>query len=64
VRRVVIAPHVQDYAIRVTLATHPSGIFAIPIVNQFLRGRRPAQEPRKPSRSPPRSARSWMVVST
>jgi MoxR-like ATPase len=28
---------VQDYAIRVTLATHPSGIFAIPMVNQFLR---------------------------
>jgi MoxR-like ATPase len=37
IRRVVIAPHVQDYAIRVTLATHPSGIFAIPMVNQFLR---------------------------
>src|SRR3954471_24326358 len=37
IRRVVIAPHVQDYAIRCTLATHPSGIFAIPMVNQFLR---------------------------
>src|SRR3954452_17608131 len=37
VRRVVIAPHVQDYAIRCTLATHPNGIFAIPMVNQFLR---------------------------
>src|SRR3954452_17769738 len=37
VRRVVIAPHVQDYAIRCTLATHPQGIFAIPMVNQFLR---------------------------
>ena len=37
VKRVVIAPHVQDYAIRCTLATHPQGIFAIPMVNQFLR---------------------------
>jgi MoxR-like ATPase len=37
VRRVQIAPHVQDYAIRCTLATHPNGIFAIPMVNQFLR---------------------------
>ncbi|HMB96335.1 MAG TPA: MoxR family ATPase [Tepidisphaeraceae bacterium] len=37
IRRVVIAPHVQDYAIRCTLATHPQGIFAIPMVNQFVR---------------------------
>src|ERR1700722_5653428 len=37
VRRVVIAPHVQDFAIRLTLATHPQGQFAIPMVNQFLR---------------------------
>jgi MoxR-like ATPase len=37
VRRVVIAPHVQDYAIRCTLATHPQGVFAIPMVNQFVR---------------------------
>ena len=37
IRRVVIAPHVQDYAIRVVLATHPSGIYSIPMVNQFLR---------------------------
>jgi MoxR-like ATPase len=37
IKRVVIAPHVQDYAIRCTLATHPQGIFAIPMVNQFLR---------------------------
>ena len=37
VRRVAIAPHVQDYAIRVTLATHPGGMFAIPMTNQFLR---------------------------
>jgi MoxR-like ATPase len=37
VRRVAIAPHVQDYAIRCTLATHPGGMFAIPVTNQFLR---------------------------
>jgi MoxR-like ATPase len=37
IRRVVVAPHVQDYAIRCVLATHPSGIFSIPMVNQFLR---------------------------
>jgi len=37
VKRVVIAPHVQDYAVRLTLATHPQGIFATPMVNQFLR---------------------------
>src|SRR5205809_8097964 len=38
IRRVIVAPHVQDYAIRCTLATHPQGIFAVPMVNQFLRG--------------------------
>ncbi len=37
VKRVVIAPHVRDYVIRCTLATHPDGQFAIPMVNQFLR---------------------------
>ena len=37
VKRVIIAPHVQDYAIRCVLATHPQGQFAIPMVNQFLR---------------------------
>ncbi|MGN6506343.1 MAG: AAA family ATPase [Tepidisphaeraceae bacterium] len=37
IRRVIIAPHVQDYAIRCTLATHPQGEFAVPMVNQYLR---------------------------
>jgi len=37
VKRVIIAPHVQDYAIRVVLATHPQGIYAVPMTNQFLR---------------------------
>ena len=37
IRRVVIAPHVQDYAIRCVLATHPQGQYSTPMVNQFLR---------------------------
>jgi len=37
VKRVIIAPHVQDYAIRVVMATHSQGIFAVPMTNQFLR---------------------------
>ncbi len=37
VRQVVIAPHVQDYLIRVVLATHPSGAFATPSVNKYVR---------------------------
>jgi MoxR-like ATPase len=37
IRRVVIAPHVQDYAIRCVLATHPQGEFATAMVNQVLR---------------------------
>jgi MoxR-like ATPase len=37
IKRVVIAPHVQDFAIRCVLATHPQGVYAIPMVNQFLR---------------------------
>ena len=37
IKRVIIAPHVRDYVIRCTLATHPQGQYAIPMVNQFLR---------------------------
>ena len=37
VRRVVIAEHVQDYAIRLVLATHPQGEFATGMVNQYVR---------------------------
>ena len=37
VRRVIIAPHVQDYAVRLVLATHPQGELATPQVNQFFR---------------------------
>jgi len=37
VRRVLIAPHVQDYAIRAVLATHPEGEFAGSLAKQFVR---------------------------
>jgi len=37
VRKVVVAPHIQDYAVRLVLSTHPQGELATPIVNQFLR---------------------------
>ena len=37
VRRVIIAPHVQDFAIRCVLATHPEGEFATGLSKQFLR---------------------------
>jgi MoxR-like ATPase len=37
VREVIIAPHVQDYAIRLALATHPEGPHAAAITNQYIR---------------------------
>ncbi len=37
VQRVAIAPHVQDYAIRLILATHPGGEFAGESVGRYLR---------------------------
>ena len=43
IRRVAIAPHVQDYAVRMVLATSPAALapagqsFATPLVNQFVR---------------------------
>jgi len=37
VKRVIIAPHVQDYAIRLALATHPDGPFATGVTNQYIR---------------------------
>jgi MoxR-like ATPase len=37
VREVILAPHVQDYIARLTLATHPDGPFAVPITNQYIR---------------------------
>ena len=37
IREVILAQHVQDYLVRLTLATHPQGPFALPITNQYLR---------------------------
>ncbi len=37
VRRVVVAEHVQDFAIRLVLATHPQGEFATEMTNRFVR---------------------------
>jgi MoxR-like ATPase len=37
IRQVIIAPHVQDYIVRLTMATHPEGALATPITNQYLR---------------------------
>jgi len=37
VRRVVMAPHVQDYAIRVAMASHPGGPFALEVTNKYVR---------------------------
>lgn len=37
IREVILARHVQDYVVRLTLATHPAGPFALSITNQYLR---------------------------
>jgi len=37
VREVILAAHVQDYIVRLVLATHPEGEFAVPIANQYIR---------------------------
>ena len=37
VREVIVAPHVQDYIVRLTLATHPEGPFAQESTNKYLR---------------------------
>jgi len=37
VREVIVAPHVQDYIVRLTLATHPNGTFAVPSSTKYLR---------------------------
>ena len=36
VRRVAIAEHVQDFAVRMVLATHPGGAFATPMVSKYV----------------------------
>jgi MoxR-like ATPase len=37
VREVLVAPHVEDYAIRLALATHPQGEYAVDVTNQYIR---------------------------
>jgi len=37
VREVILADHVQDYIVRLVLATHPDGELAVPIANQYIR---------------------------
>ncbi len=37
IREVILAEHVQDYLVRLTLATHPEGPFAVPITDQYIR---------------------------
>ncbi|MFO0820407.1 MAG: MoxR family ATPase [Pirellulales bacterium] len=37
IREVVLAQHVQDYLVRLTLATHPEGPYALPATNKYLR---------------------------
>jgi MoxR-like ATPase len=37
VRDVILAPHVQDYLVRLTLATHPDGPESVAITNQYIR---------------------------
>jgi MoxR-like ATPase len=36
-KKTFVAPPVQDYAIRLILATHPQGPFAVGVTNRFLR---------------------------
>ena len=37
IREVILAQHVQDYVVRLILATHAGGPHAVPITNQYLR---------------------------
>ena len=37
IKRIIVAPHVQDYIIRATLATHPGGKFAVEVTNKYVR---------------------------
>ena len=37
IREVILAPHVQDYLVRMTLATHPEGPLSTPATNKYLR---------------------------
>ncbi len=36
-RDVILAPHVQDYLVRLTLATHPNGPYSVDVTNAYIR---------------------------
>ncbi len=36
-KRVVMAPHVQDYALRLVLASHPQGRYAVGVTDKYVR---------------------------
>ncbi len=37
VRRIIMAPHVQDYATRLAMASHPGGPYAVDATNKYVR---------------------------
>ncbi len=37
IREGILAQHVQDYIVRLVLATHPQGPYSLPVTNQYLR---------------------------
>ena len=37
IREVILAPHIQDYLVRLTLATHPDGPHAVDATNRYVR---------------------------
>ena len=37
VRRIIMAPHVQEYAIRLSMASHPGGPYAVEATNKYVR---------------------------
>ena len=37
VRNVILAPHVQDYLVRLNLATHPDGPHSVAATNNYVR---------------------------
>jgi MoxR-like ATPase len=37
IRRIIVAPHVQDYILRAVMATHPGGPYAVSATNKYVR---------------------------
>ena len=64
IREVILAPHVQDYIVRLVLATHPQRrVCAADHQPVPALGRQPARPPRRWP-WPPRSGRCWKAAST